>query len=106
MPKKRSAENEIVGPAASAAMPLRRKSASRTRVKRSAEAETPVANITGTVAEVVETAADPLSAPGYHEIAQLAYSFWVARGCQGGSPEEDWRRAEEQLRARTAAVNA
>jgi exonuclease VII large subunit len=36
-----------------------------------------------------------------HEaIAQLAYSLWVARGCRGGSVEEDWLRAEEELRQR------
>ena len=32
------------------------------------------------------------------EIARLAYSYWEARGYQGGSPEEDWLRAEQQLR--------
>jgi hypothetical protein len=32
-------------------------------------------------------------------IARLAYSYWEARGCQGGSPEEDWLRAEQHLRA-------
>ena len=32
------------------------------------------------------------------EIATLAYSYWEARGCQGGSPEEDWLCAEQQLR--------
>jgi Protein of unknown function (DUF2934) len=31
------------------------------------------------------------------EVARLAYSYWEARGCQGGSPEEDWFRAEESL---------
>jgi len=30
-------------------------------------------------------------------IAALAYSFWVERGCVGGSPEEDWLRAEREL---------
>jgi hypothetical protein len=33
------------------------------------------------------------------ETACLAYSFWEARGCQGGLPEEDWLRAEEELQA-------
>lgn len=32
------------------------------------------------------------------DIAELAYSYWEARGYQGGSPEEDWLRAEQQLR--------
>jgi len=40
------------------------------------------------------------------DIARLAYSFWEARGYQGGSPEEDWRRAEEQLRERAFAATA
>jgi len=33
------------------------------------------------------------------EVARLAYSYWEARGSEGGSPEEDWLRAERQLRA-------
>jgi hypothetical protein len=36
----------------------------------------------------------------HEEIARVAYGFWEARGCQGGSPEEDWLRAEQQLRER------
>jgi len=34
----------------------------------------------------------------FDDIAQLAYSYWEARGYQGGSPEEDWLRAERELR--------
>ena len=34
------------------------------------------------------------------EIANLAYSYWEARGSQGGSPEEDWSRAEREVRKR------
>ena len=34
------------------------------------------------------------------EIARVAYSLWEARGCQHGNPDEDWLRAEEQLRQR------
>src|SRR5205085_2924254 len=30
-------------------------------------------------------------------IRALAYQLWLDRGCTGGSPEEDWRRAEEIL---------
>lgn len=32
------------------------------------------------------------------DVARLAYSYWEARGCEGGSPEEDWLRAEQQLK--------
>src|SRR4051794_9234853 len=31
------------------------------------------------------------------DIAALAYSYWEARGYHGGSPEEDWLRAEREL---------
>lgn len=34
------------------------------------------------------------------EIARLAYSYWEARGGQGGSAEEDWLRAEQEYRHR------
>jgi len=34
------------------------------------------------------------------DIARLAYSLWEARGCVGGSPEEDWLQAEQQLLSR------
>jgi len=38
--------------------------------------------------------------PTFEQIAQLAYTIWESRGCQGGSPEEDWLAAEAQLMAR------
>ncbi|MGC2660213.1 MAG: DUF2934 domain-containing protein [Bryobacteraceae bacterium] len=31
------------------------------------------------------------------EIAQLAHSYWEARGDSHGNPEEDWLRAEREL---------
>jgi hypothetical protein len=36
----------------------------------------------------------------HEEIARLAYSYWEARGCQGGSSEEDWFRAQAKIRLR------
>jgi hypothetical protein len=33
----------------------------------------------------------------HEQIARLAYSFWEARGCQGGSEHDDWLRAEREL---------
>jgi hypothetical protein len=38
----------------------------------------------------------------HDEIAILAYSYWEERG-GGGSAEEDWLRAEEELRNRRSA---
>lgn len=34
----------------------------------------------------------------YGEVAQLAYYYWEARGRRHGSPEEDWLRAEQELK--------
>jgi hypothetical protein len=31
-------------------------------------------------------------------IANLAYALWERRGCLHGSPDQDWREAEGQLR--------
>ena len=47
-------------------------------------------------------AADEVAATaGNHEEArQLAYSYWQARDCPDGSPEEDWFRAERELSSR------
>jgi hypothetical protein len=35
------------------------------------------------------------------EIARLAYSYWEARGYQGGSSEDDWLRAERELQSQS-----
>jgi hypothetical protein len=37
--------------------------------------------------------------PTQEEIAKLAYLLWEERGAPLGSPEIDWERAEEALRA-------
>ena len=31
-------------------------------------------------------------------VAKLAYSYWESRGGQGGSAEQDWLRAEAEIR--------
>jgi len=41
--------------------------------------------------------ARPPARPTHTEIARLAYSYWEARGRQGGSALEDWLRAEREL---------
>jgi hypothetical protein len=37
-------------------------------------------------------------------IARLAYFYWEQRGCPNDSPDEDWLRAEAELRHRVAAA--
>ena len=37
-------------------------------------------------------------------IARLAYFYWEERGCQNDSPNEDWFRAEAELRSRLACA--
>ena len=36
--------------------------------------------------------------PEHQRIAQLAYGLWQKRDCPIGSPDEDWFRAENELR--------
>jgi len=38
------------------------------------------------------------------KIATLAYELWLARAFRGGSPAEDWLRAEIQVRGKAAAT--
>jgi hypothetical protein len=94
----RTKENDIAIPAAA---PARRKSATTPRakhgIKRSTAATAPVTETAVGVAVLEIT-----HSPGEDEIAALAYTYWAGRGCQGGSPEEDWLRAEQELRAKAA----
>jgi hypothetical protein len=50
--------------------------------------------------ETARAAAVTPRPPAREEIARLAYSYWEQRGRRGGSPEEDWLRAERELRLR------
>ena len=34
------------------------------------------------------------------EIAQVAYRIWLERGDRPGSPEDDWLKAEAEIRAK------
>lgn len=46
--------------------------------------------------------------PAEEDISRLAYSYWEARACDGqtGSAEDDWLRAEQELRRRMEAEPA
>jgi hypothetical protein len=107
MTRKRTSENDLVV-SSGAAAPVRRKAAARPRAKRAAE---PVESLApaASAQDAVALQADAAIAltpymPTSEEIAALAYSYWEARGCQGGCPEEDWLRAEEELRSRSASA--
>jgi hypothetical protein len=89
MPIKRVSEKDIV---VSAAVPARHKPATTKRVKRADP-------LVGAEPSVTQPVPD---APTQEQIACLAYSFWEARGYQGGSQEEDWLRAERELTTASA----
>ncbi len=56
------------------------------------------------VAAIVEPHSDPVDPVASHEeIARLAYSYWEDRGFSSGSAEQDWYRAEEELKSRAIA---
>jgi hypothetical protein len=104
MARKRSSETELAVSSTASALP-RRKSVSAARARKNPPV-VPVEAVAEPVAAPVpevETAAG-VAAPSYETVAALAYSYWVARGYQGGSPEADWLRAEQELRHRNAAT--
>jgi len=91
MATKRSTSSE---PVSSGAAPARAKSAATRKHRNSAVTERSESAIAPSFA-----AAAPAPDPTFDDVAQLAYSYWEARGYQGGSSEEDWLRAEQELRA-------
>lgn len=102
MPKKRISETDMI--VSGSAIAPRRKTTPKPRVNRVTKpAEVPTVEVA-----LSETVSRPSMTPhpSQEEIARLAFLFWEARGCQGGSPEEDWLRAEEQLSQRASAATA
>jgi hypothetical protein len=104
MTRKRTSDNElVVSNTGAASVPARRKPAARTRNQRqAAPAESTLTSAAEPVTQAVAAAAEP----AHEEIARLAYLYWEARGCQGGCAEEDWLRAEAELRTRATAAIA
>ena len=117
MARKRISENPVIGPSSAAAAPARRKSPTPKRAAHSAipveasntpEIEPSVVPVEP-VAEVLSPANPSASSytrpsnyakPSNEDIARLAYLYWESRGCEGGSPEQDWLRAEQELSAK------
>jgi hypothetical protein len=75
-------------------------------VKKGESTTNPNAESVTAVYEASPEADDPVSAEGHEKIARLAYSYWQVRGCPIGSPEEDWYRAENELRQPITAAAA
>ena len=97
MARKSVSEKQIVTSGAAAA-PSRRKSASPKRVSRTAVNITADPASEPEVQTVTVVAAAVIPAESFQDaVARLAYSYWEARGYQGGSPEADWLRAEQEL---------
>ncbi len=42
------------------------------------------------------------SVPSHDQVAELARRYWAERGYQDGHSEEDWFRAEQELRAKAS----
>ena len=111
MASKRVSEKKLVvssGGAAAQATPVRKPATSR-RTRSAKPVETPVtpsvdAEIAAPAAVAPVIVAPVIEQPAQEAIAALAYSYWIDRGCQGGSPEQDWLRAEQELRAMCATA--
>jgi hypothetical protein len=68
--------------------------------RRTAAPKTTAVNHKHTIKKTLEPVAAPARTIGQEQIARLAYSYWESRGSQGGSPQEDWFQAEQELRSR------
>ena len=99
MPRKKVTNTEVVSSPAVA--PKAAAAAAKPAVSKVAKprAKSPVSahktRTTATAAPVDITA---------QQIADLAYFIWLDRGCPIGTSEEDWYRAESELRAKTAVA--
>jgi hypothetical protein len=75
------------------------KKTTRTAAKAPAKARKTAATSTSTVEESKASVPESkASTPTHEQIAQLANRFWVERGRRHGHAEEDWLRAEAELR--------
>lgn len=97
MPKKHHAIYSDPTGAAAAASPVSRRAPRAKRVE---------SQLDGKATTASETSVRQEAVVDREAVARLAYSFWEARGFTGGSPEEDWLRAERELRQMQAITAA
>jgi len=95
MPKKHHAIYSDPTGAAAAASPVNRRTPRAKRTEPTVIEKLPTASSVTVAKEELVADRDA--------IARLAYSYWEARGFVGGSPEEDWLRAEREVRETLAA---
>jgi hypothetical protein len=98
MARKQASENKVVR--SSSAAPARHKPVAPKRAARPAAVEVSNAPASEPILPAPLAAEVVTRAESFQDaVAPLAYSYWQARGYQGGSPEADWLRAEQELRA-------
>jgi hypothetical protein len=93
MARKQNSENDLIVSGNTGAAPARRKAVPPKRVARA---------VSPALEPEIAAPAAGAAQPEREAIARLAYAYWEARGHQGGSPEEDWNRAERELFVRAA----
>jgi hypothetical protein len=104
MPKIKKTETEVVSADATAAAKPAAKKASKPKASSAAmhkhASKQSAKPLTESVPAVDSALAGPIQprAVTQDQIAALAYSYWETRGYQGGSSEDDWFRAERELR--------
>lgn len=59
-----------------------------------------IAENTNRAAENARREPEPVREVRQEDVAKLAYSYFLARGCEHGHAEEDWFRAERELKSR------
>ena len=100
MPKRKTAEvNVETAPSAEVKKKRSTPAAAKPKTPAAATHKRSAAR-TSDVPVVTPVAAAP-ALPTHEEIARLAYLYAEARGFAGGSPEDDWFRAERELLARS-----
>jgi len=83
------AANVVPGPTGSGTTPLSDASPGQTPTRRTPPDEYSAASSEAGISDL-----------SHDEIAAHAYRCWHERGCPAGSPEEDWHRAEQELRSK------
>ena len=89
------------GGSAAAAQPARETKTSRSKPPvRSRQSSTPAKGMALATNGYEQSSIDV----SRDDIARLAYALWEQRGGEGGSPEQDWFRAESELKTRLSSA--